>query len=117
MAQVNVYKSTERWIAERFTLLDLRFVHAGVVVGGNLGDKLRFGAACLEYYRAARVAPSCPAGHLRHHLECPFVAAEIGYVHGRVGVEHSHHAHAVEVQAFRYHLRSDEYVGFSVAEG
>ena len=66
----------------------------------------------LKYHQSLLVLSSGSSGHLCHKLERPFVRAEIGIVHHRIGVQNTDHTDTVEIQSFGNHLRANQNIRF-----
>ena len=116
MAKIDVDDAVERGIMEELAFLHLLLVHGWVVVADDVVDDGCVCRARLQYDFADSVLPSCSSCHLCEGLEAALVAAEVGDVEHGVGIEDSHYAHVVEVQAFRHHLRANEDVALEMGE-
>ena len=107
----------KRRIVEEPALLYLLAVEPFVVM---LPDKLEDrigGVESLNPYFAFRAFASRPASHLLQHLVSPFIGTEIRLVEERVGIEHRHQTHIIEMQSLGDHLRTDEDVAFMIGKG
>ena len=116
MLQVDEDDAAEGGIAEQFALLSLLGIHPFVVVVHHLLDYRISRIPSLQDDMAYRALPACPACHLLHELESPFIAAEVGLREHRVGRKDANQADAVEVKALRHHLCADEDVRLPLLE-
>ena len=114
MLYVDVDYARERRIVEASAFLKLRAVEAFVVVVDDKFDYWIFGGGSLDAHNALFLSAPGASSHLFHHVERPFVAAEIRQIYHRVGIYDSHHAHPLEVKAFCHHLGADKNLGAAV---
>ncbi len=113
---VYIYNASQRSVTKVTPLAHLRLIHSAVVALHSLRHHRKLGLARLQHDKTALAAPAGTSRHLRHHLESPLVCPEVGDVEHLVGIDNPHHPHAVEVQAFRHHLRAYQEIGAPALE-
>src|SRR5689334_2113446 len=67
----------------------------------------------LNHYCSWFLSSPGASTHLGDQLKCAFVRSEVREVNHPVYVEDPHETHMIEVESFRYHLRTDQDIGFS----
>ena len=64
----------------------------------------------LQDNRSPLIPPSGTAAHLYHQLEGALMGTEIREVHQAIGIQDTDHTDVPEIQTFREHLSSDQYL-------
>ena len=111
MLEIDVDQPDKWRIIEPLPLGQLVLVEALVVVALDKADDRVAGVAGLENHLALLVRTASTAGNLLEHIEGTLVRTEVRKADHRVGIQHAHDAHAVEVQTFGYHLRAHQDIG------
>ena len=104
------YQPVERRVAKLPALLYLLAVKPLVIVVAEQRIDKVSGVEGLYQHLALTTCASRTPADLFQHLEGTLVTAKVRLVEQRIGLKHSHQTDVIEVQPFRNHLSTNQYI-------
>ena len=101
---------------EHLPFRQLSAYHVFIIIGNDLMNDRMLDALGLQHHPTPLVLTSGTSRYLRHQLESPFIGTEIRIIQHRIGIQYTYNTDMIEIQSFRNHLRTNQYIRLSLFE-